>query len=62
MFYLSEQQQQIIAMVSSFTEEHIWPNALAWDEKEYFPICQFQPFESASQQIYLLLLKKLGES
>ena len=38
MFYLSEQQQQIMAMVSSFTEEHIWPNALSWDEKEYFPI------------------------
>jgi butyryl-CoA dehydrogenase len=37
MFKLTEEQSAIVDMVSSFSEEHIWPFASEWDMKGLFP-------------------------
>jgi butyryl-CoA dehydrogenase len=37
MFKMSLEQQQMLSMVAGFAAEKIWPNALSWDEKAYFP-------------------------
>lgn len=37
MFKPSSDQQQILSMVANFAEEKIWPHALEWDKKSYFP-------------------------
>jgi alkylation response protein AidB-like acyl-CoA dehydrogenase len=37
MLHLTEAQQHILQMVSSFSQQQIWPNAAKWDAEEYFP-------------------------
>jgi butyryl-CoA dehydrogenase len=37
MFKLSSEQQQMLAMVTDFAQEKIWPHALDWDSSAYFP-------------------------
>ncbi len=37
-FHLSENQQMVIDMVRNFTEKHIRPHVMEWDEAQTFPV------------------------
>ena len=37
MFQFTEAQQHILQMVSTFSQQQIWPYAAKWDEEAYFP-------------------------